>query len=153
MLGPFYRLLLCGSVVDAKFKWEKVRSKFAQVVNDVGTRDLWPILAKQATWGYGDSGAFGFKNTSCRDRHFDFAHSDFMTSQHFSQFWRAFLTDGQIIASSWTKVRKPGGWKVILARYSPIKYLIWFIAVPAFLVFIGYWIRVLGPTLLNFILK
>lgn len=126
----FHRIQLCGSVVDARFKWQSVRSKFRQLVNDVGTRDIWPILAKQSTWGYGDSGAFGFKNTVCRDRHFDYAHSDFMTAEHFSKFWKPFVVDGEIVASAWTKDRKPHGAQIAVLRKLPIKFFLWILAIP-----------------------
>jgi hypothetical protein len=127
----FHRIQLCGAVVDTQFKWESVRSKFTQLVNDVGTRDLWPILAKQSTWGYGDGGSFGFKNSVCRDRHFDYAHSDFMTPEHFSNFWKPYIVDGEIIASLWTKQRRAPGLKVKLLRMLPINYLLWWVLVPA----------------------
>ena len=126
----FHRIQLCGAVVEAQFKWELVRGKFTQLVNDVGTRDVWPILAKQSTWGYGDGGAFGFKNTVCHDRHFDYKHSDFMTPEHFSAYWKPYLVDGEIVTSAWTKQRKAAGWKVKFLRNFPAKYLLWWVVIP-----------------------
>lgn len=127
----FHRIQLCGAVVEAQFKWELVRGKFTQLVNDVGTRDVLPILAKQSTWGYGDGGSFGFKNTVCHDRHFNYKHSDFMSPEHFSTFWKPYLVDGEIVTSSWTKQRKSVGWKVKLLRILPAKYFLWWLAIPA----------------------
>lgn len=121
----FHRLQLCGSVVNEHFRWELVKSRVKQVVNDVGTRDIWPILAKQSTWFYGDSGAFGFKNVSLRDRHFDYAHSDFMSDSHFNQYWKPLLVDGQVIDSTWTKHRTTAGKSIAVLRRLPIKYLLW----------------------------
>jgi pimeloyl-ACP methyl ester carboxylesterase len=133
----FHRIQLCGAVVEAQFKWELVRGKFTQLVNDVGTRDVWPILAKQSTWGYGDGGAFGFKNTVCHDRHFNYEHSDFMTPEHFSKFWKPYLVDGEIVTSSWTKQRKAAGWKVKLLRMLPAKYFLWWLIIPLVTLLIG----------------
>lgn len=126
----FHRIQLCGAVVDERFKWELVRTKFTQLVNDVGTRDVWPVMAKQATWGYGDSGAFGFKNTSCRDRHFDYLHSDFMTPEHFTQFWKPLIVDGEVTSSPWTMKRKPASWKIKILRRLPAKYILWYMVIP-----------------------
>ena len=58
----FHRVILCGAVLDTKFEsWDRVKSQIdsanfqddpnAIVVNDCGTRDVWPIFAKFATSG------------------------------------------------------------------------------------------------------
>jgi hypothetical protein len=130
-----HRLQLCGSVVNEHFRWELVKSRVKQVVNDVGTRDIWPILAKQSTWFYGDSGAFGFKNVTLRDRHFDYAHSDFMSESHFNQYWKPLLVDGQVVDSTWTEKRKPAGKGIAILRRLPIKYFLWAFLIPG--LFIG----------------
>lgn len=122
----FHRIQLCGAIIDHDYRWDKVKNRIGlYVVNDVGSRDYWPILAKNATWGYGETGTFGFKKTEVRDRHFDFGHSDFMTKEHFTKFWRPWLMDGQIVPSEWTQERKAHGLKFWLLRNIPLKLLIW----------------------------
>jgi hypothetical protein len=33
------------------------------ILNEVGTQDIWLIMAVSATWGYGSTGAYGFNST------------------------------------------------------------------------------------------
>ena len=83
----FYRVLLCGSVLDTSFDWDSVREKIVgpifpaspnvRVINDCGTRDIWPIFAKFATWGYGVAGRWGFISALAKDRFHHYRHSDF----------------------------------------------------------------------------
>jgi alpha/beta hydrolase fold. len=54
------RLLFCGGVVKATFGWPHLPNRPAHVLNEVGSRDIWPVLAKSATWGFGSTGTFGF---------------------------------------------------------------------------------------------
>jgi pimeloyl-ACP methyl ester carboxylesterase len=126
----FHRILFCGAVVKASYKWQQVSARFTQVVNDVGTKDIWPILARRSTWIYGDSGAFGFKNVKCRDRHFDFAHSDFLRMEHAGKYWKPFLLDGEIVPSEWTQRRQASGFLIKVLRYTPLNYFLWIILTP-----------------------
>lgn len=41
------RLVLCGSILPRSFRWDLYRSKVeTEVINDRGSRDIWPVLAK-----------------------------------------------------------------------------------------------------------
>jgi pimeloyl-ACP methyl ester carboxylesterase len=79
-----HRLLLCGSIIPDSFDWgrhghrlDADRDGDWQVVNDCGMKDVWPVLAKSITWGYGSSGRFGFGHPRVKDRFFDVGHSGF----------------------------------------------------------------------------
>ncbi|MEM1317955.1 MAG: hypothetical protein AAGF29_06800, partial [Pseudomonadota bacterium] len=65
----FGRVILCGSIVKDDFRVADIESKIASlpVLNDCGTRDIWPVLAKSVTWGYGASGTFGFGTANVLD--------------------------------------------------------------------------------------
>lgn len=103
----FHRLQLCGAVVDQNFRWDKVISRVkGAVVNDVGSRDRYPALAKSCSWGFGAAGTFGFKNAIVQDRYFDYGHSDFFTAKHMRRYWFPYLLDGQIVASAFGKQRQ-----------------------------------------------
>ena len=67
-----------------------------RVVNDVGSRDVWPAFAKSATTGYGDTGTYGFRHPKVRDRWFKgFRHSDFLTPDFCRDYWVPFFTNGK----------------------------------------------------------
>lgn len=106
------RLLLCGSIIPSGFRWDRLPNQFTQqrLVNEVGTKDWWPVLARLGSWGYGCSGSFGFKSTRVLDRYFDYGHSDFFTEEHFSRFWRPFVIKGEVVHSPWDSQRPPQSW-------------------------------------------
>lgn len=113
-----YRLLLCGSVVPRAYRWDQVASRVTAtpILNDVGTRDPWPVMAKNITWGYGPSGTFGFATPHVEDRYHDFSHSDFFTEEHMRTYWLPFLKNGTIVPSLWTSTRTKPGWMLGLLR-------------------------------------
>jgi hypothetical protein len=130
----FFRIQLCGAIIDTEYRWDKVANRIkGLIINDVGSKDIWPILAKNATWGYGETGTFGFKKTHVRDRHFNLGHSDFMTKEHFTKYWRPWLVDGQIVASEWTMQRKAHGIKYWFLRNLPLKFFVWVVIPLAFI--------------------
>lgn len=98
----FHRVIFCGSILDSDFNWEKVQHKtgdptfqnapHARVVNDCGIRDVWPIVAKSATWGYGVSGRWGFQNALVKDRFHDLDHSGFFADGFATRYWVPALT-------------------------------------------------------------
>jgi pimeloyl-ACP methyl ester carboxylesterase len=120
-----YRLLLCGSIVKAKFKWHRIPNfPIKGVVNDVGTRDNLPVTAKMTSWGYGSSGTFGFKGFKVKDRFHDLDHSDFFTEEHIKKFWIPYFVDGITVPSEWSHKRPTPPWRVSLMNFLPFKSLI-----------------------------
>lgn len=118
----FYRLLLCGAIIDRLFTWDGLRSFPVEgVVNDVGTRDRLPAIAKMVSWGYGSSGTFGFRTHKVTDRYFDIDHSDFFTDQHIEKHWLPYLIDGKIIESSWDYERPTPPWILSIMEVMPLK--------------------------------
>jgi O-acetyl-ADP-ribose deacetylase (regulator of RNase III)/pimeloyl-ACP methyl ester carboxylesterase len=93
----FHRIIFCGAVLDSQFDWEKVKDKTdqpnfrtapnARVVNDCGTRDIWPIFAKFATWGYGVSGRWGFQSALVKDRFHKINHGGFFEEGFAGKNW------------------------------------------------------------------
>lgn len=46
----FHRVVFAGSIVPRSYRWEHVKSQVrTEVINDYGTRDIWPVLAKALT--------------------------------------------------------------------------------------------------------
>jgi len=97
------KLILCGSIIPTEYRWDRVKTgkDGIAIVNDVGTRDLWPVMARIGSWGYGPSGTFGFKTSQIRDRYFNYSHSDFFSPDHVRKYWIPFIVDGRIVDSKW----------------------------------------------------
>jgi hypothetical protein len=95
-----HRLALCGAVLPREFRWDRVQGQVDQVVNDCGSRDIWPVMAVSASWGYGASGAYGFGTVLVQDRFHDFRHSDFFTDAFAREFWVPLFRDGTVQPSA-----------------------------------------------------
>jgi pimeloyl-ACP methyl ester carboxylesterase len=89
----FDRIVLCGSIVRENFDWRRVENQIISdekrnaIINDCGTRDVWPVLAKSASWDYGASGTLGFGSFNVKDRFHPFRHSDFFATIFVRDYW------------------------------------------------------------------
>jgi hypothetical protein len=85
----FFRIAFCGSVVPIEFDFAPVDERFSHILNEVGCRDIWPVVASKIGWGYGPTGSFGFNRGSfVRDRkHADYGHSSFLNGTFCEEFW------------------------------------------------------------------
>lgn len=113
-----HRLVLCGSIIPTEFPWDRVKGQLEdRVLNECGTRDIWPILAASMTVGFGPSGTFGFGTWNVRDRFHRFRHSDFFETEFVKRAWLPFLTHGEVVEAEddWTR-RAPPWWQSALAR-------------------------------------
>jgi hypothetical protein len=117
-----HRLQLCGSILPQTYRWDKALSRITgTVINDVGTRDIWPVIATLVSWGYGASGTFGFKTISVTDRFHRCGHNDFFTDEHVKKYWLPFLVYGEVVRSKWTQERPAPGWAISLLNWLPLK--------------------------------
>jgi hypothetical protein len=93
------RVILCGSILPERPRLQPYffSTERTCVVNDYGTRDIWPVLAKCFTWGFGATGTFGFGTVGIRDRAFPFSHSEFFSVEFVRQYWVPFIRDGTIV--------------------------------------------------------
>jgi hypothetical protein len=118
-------LLLCGAIVSTAFPWDGLgRFPTGGVLNDVGTRDKLPAVARSVSWGYGNSGTFGFRTYKVRDRYFDFGHSDFFTDKHIESYWIPFIVRGEIVKSDWNHERPTPPWSLSVLHVLPTKSVI-----------------------------
>jgi pimeloyl-ACP methyl ester carboxylesterase len=89
----FDRVILCGSIIPEGYDWSRVDSQITAsekrqaIINDCGTRDVWPVLARSVTWGYGASGTYGFGSFNVTDRFHPLRHSDFFDGEFVRKFW------------------------------------------------------------------
>jgi hypothetical protein len=100
----FHRIIFCGSVVRYGFPFEQFQNRFTQpIINEVGTRDIWPAIAESITLGYGSAGTYGFRRPLVRDRwHNGARHGYFLDPEFCNKFWSPFLRDGTFVAGSGT---------------------------------------------------
>jgi pimeloyl-ACP methyl ester carboxylesterase len=97
-------LILCGSVVPSSYDFENVRSKVQKaIINDTGFRDLWPVTARLASFGYGDSGTYGFGCARCHDRHHNLAHSEFFSFSFVHKYWLSVFRSDEIVPSEFNR--------------------------------------------------
>lgn len=126
-----HRVILCGSVIPRSFKWQNLaRFPTNGIINEVGTRDFWPVMARFFTIGYGSSGAFGFGSYKIKDRYHDCAHSGFFEDAFIKKYWLPFILNGETVESDWCAQRPDVPWYISLLD-SPL--FVWPI-----LIFIGY---------------
>lgn len=88
------RLLLCGGIVREKFRWDLVVQRPDPIVNDCGLRDVYPVLAKAFSWGYGATGRFGFKTYHVTDRFHSVSHSGYFSDEVVDEYWVPFVLSG-----------------------------------------------------------
>lgn len=101
------RLLLCGSIVRERFRWDQLPNRPRGVLNEVGSRDIWPILAKSLSWGYGATGTFGFQAPGIRDRYHDVGHSDYFKGDFPERFWVPWIRHHEYVATPYETAERP----------------------------------------------
>lgn len=101
------RVLFCGAVVNENYNFAKLPNFPGQgcVINDVGTQDIYPVLAKSCSLGYGASGTLGFNRQQIKNRYFECKHSGFFTEELFDSYWLPFLLRGDCVDSETTTNR------------------------------------------------
>jgi hypothetical protein len=98
----FDKIILCGSILKYNFPFEQIQDRFSpDIVNEVGTRDVWPAVAESITVGYGSAGTFGFHRPLVYDRwHNGAGHGYFLSKSFCTKYWLPLLTEGAIVADS-----------------------------------------------------
>lgn len=102
------RIIFCGSVVDAEFKWDQLPQR-PRVLNECGTKDIWPCLARSTTWGYGSSGTFGFKTPDIEDRFHAIGHSNYFEEGFAEKYWVPYVARGEVVRPEVDATAKESG--------------------------------------------
>lgn len=101
----FTRIVLCGCIIPTSYPWGLYTKNMEKrsILNDVGTRDIYPVVATVSSFGYGSSGRKGFQVPLIKDRYFDYGHSDFFepANNHIVRYWKPFIATGEIVESEW----------------------------------------------------
>ena len=120
-----HRLVLCGSIVRQQFRWEEVGLQLnTSVVNECGTRDVWPVLAKCLSWGYGDTGRHSFGRAAVQDREHDYAHSDFFNEEFVRSYWKPWFEEDRWVPSRWAENAPRSPWWLSMLSILPLQWLL-----------------------------
>jgi hypothetical protein len=121
------RMIFCGSVLSYRFRFQRIRNQFeVPILNEVGTRDIWPAMAESITWGYGSAGTYGFRRPLVHDRwHNKAGHGYFLKPQFVEKYWLPFLEHGTIISDNPTPESPP--FPIELLYVFRLKYVVLFL--------------------------
>ncbi|MDX1723931.1 MAG: hypothetical protein R3355_12610 [Pseudomonas sp.] len=101
----FEKIVLSGCLIKRNYPWDRNARgmRKSSIINDVGVRDIWPLIASCSTWGYGSTGRVGFKSATVTDRYFDYSHSEFFENNgvHIKKYWRPLFECDTIVQSDW----------------------------------------------------
>lgn len=120
-----HRLVLCGCILDRAHPWEVIENRITDcIVNDYGTRDIWPLMAKKLSWGYGDTGRYGFGGAIVQDRSHNLRHSDFFEEAFVDKYWKPLFESDTLVASHWEENAPTEPWWFELLFCLPWKTLL-----------------------------
>lgn len=118
------RLVFAGSVVSNSFRTASFRGRLGNdpILNECGINDIWPVVAKAVTWGYGSTGTFGFGSTGIEDRFHKFSHSEYFHAGFVNDFWLPFLLRGEVRPSKLVMLPASPYWVSLLAS-APLRWI------------------------------
>lgn len=120
-----HRLVLCGSILDRAYPWELIKGRITdRIVNDYGTRDIWPLMARKLSWGYGDTGRYGFGGALVQDRSHNLRHSDFFDEAFVETYWKPLFESSAFIESHWEELAPAEPWWFEFLFFLPWKTII-----------------------------
>jgi pimeloyl-ACP methyl ester carboxylesterase len=128
-------LVLSGCIIPRRYRWDYVKERIeTTVINDYGTRDIWPVLAKSLSWGYGDTGRHGFgRGAAIIDRGHDYRHSDFFNESFVRRFWQPWFDRDEFVSSEWNELAPPSPWWLSLLSILPVQRIVLVVLVTAML--------------------
>jgi pimeloyl-ACP methyl ester carboxylesterase len=129
-----HRIVFCGSVLreDYDFRSLYEKGQFKHVLNQIGTRDYWPVIGESAGWGYGSIGSHGLTSPIADNRWYaDFRHSDFLTREFCSVSWIPFLEGGKLTVLEARKLTdaerlRKLPWWIKVITFIPIRWILLF---------------------------
>lgn len=120
------RVIFCGSVVPEHFRRTDFEAQLGPdpILNDCGSNDIWPILARSITWGYGATGTFGFGTYGVRDQFNNFGHDDYLNRTYIRKYWIPFLDRGDVTPTGWELDRSPPPYWHSLLSWLPLRWIL-----------------------------
>ena len=120
----FHRLILCGAVLPQGFPWHQYRDRFGRVVNECGKADIWPVLAKSLSWGYGASGTHGFGAVLVKDRFHAGGHGQYFEPAFPETYWEPFIRRGEYQGTKYEISMPPTPWWLSVLGILPLQWVI-----------------------------
>lgn len=118
------RLILFGSVLPREYEWADVSKQVGEIVNECGKQDIWPVLAKATSWGYGASGTHGFGHVLVKDRFHKARHGDYIEEEGFVEgYWQKFIEQGKFIPSGYDTTTYKTPWRFSILEGFPIQWI------------------------------
>jgi hypothetical protein len=108
------------------------------LINDCGLNDVWPVLAKSTTWGYGSSGRFGFGHSRVKDRFHSLGHGGFFTTAFAENYWAPFVSRGEIIEGE--AERPTTAWWLSVLTVLKLRYLVLIVLMIAMALALTVWV-------------
>ena len=119
------RLVLCGCIIPNSYPWEHLKSRIkCKVINDYGTRDIWPFWARKLSWGYGETGRYGFGRSDVEDRAHNHGHSDYFDESFIRTYWKPYFESDQLIKSDWEEKAPRTSYLIEIIAKLPLKSLL-----------------------------
>jgi hypothetical protein len=120
-----HRLILCGSVLPRDFPWEQYQGRFddTRAINECGKADIWPVLAKSLSWGYGASGTHGFGAVLVTDRYHSGGHGQYFASEFVEKYWAPLIQRGEYQKTGFELTMPPTPWWMSVLEIVPLKWL------------------------------
>src|SRR5262249_34576706 len=92
-------------------------------INECGKADIWPVLAKSLSWGYGASGTHGFGAVLVSDRYHAGGHGQYFESEFVEKYWEPFIRRGEYRSTNFEVTMPPTpSWMSVL-ELMPLKLL------------------------------
>lgn len=122
----FHRIVLCGSVLPQYFPWERILRQITpeNIVNECGSKDIWPVIAQCSTWGYGASGTYGFGVIVVKDRYHEASHSQYFFPAFVDEYWIPLIHRGEYKDTEFGSKRPTTPLLLSLFGVLPINYII-----------------------------
>jgi len=78
-------------------------------------------MARKLSWGYGDTGRYGFGGAIVQDRAHDLHHSDFFEESFIATYWKPLFHDNHWVDSDWEERAPQDAWWFELLMVLPWK--------------------------------
>jgi hypothetical protein len=139
-------VILCGSIVNSSYAWHN-HPRELLILNEVGSSDIWPVLAGHVSKEYGATGTFGFNGPVVNDRFHSIKHSDYFKLEFIKKYWVPFFVYGHIKPSGWGRAESKYPFLIEKAHILPT----WLLVIIFVLVLVAFITLVISYTYISLV--